>query len=155
MILGPSVSKVVEFRNKCVKLRKPLFKTFGAVAGFETLFRQTMEKIGWTEHDRLNSLSNKTFNPDEPVTPKNADHNSQTGSLSLLEQPAIEFITSLLDRQAGWEATSAYEIARFRLISAGILREGNDEGQIGTHDANLLFIKREEFSFFNREKFSL
>jgi hypothetical protein len=92
---GPSVGKVLDFRQKCVLLRKPLFKTFGTLMEFEPMFRQTMEKIGWVESDRLALLSNRKSNPDEQDTLNEEGINRQADdSESLLEPPAIEFISN-------------------------------------------------------------
>jgi Domain of unknown function (DUF4062) len=153
---GPSVSKVIEFHRKCVQLRKPLFKTFNGIAEFEPIFRIVMEKIGWAECDRIGMLAAGRSTPNEPAILNQERLDSELEvNKNLLEPPAIEFISQLLKRQADWSATDAYEVARCRLISAGTSRVGNDEEFLGTHDANLLFRVREEFTFSDQEIYTL
>jgi hypothetical protein len=153
---GPSVSRVIEFKQKCVQLRKPLFQTFSTIAEFEPIFRLAMEKIGWLECEKLGTLATGRANISEPDTPNAERSAAEFGTqTSLLEVPAIEFVSQLLNRQADWGATDAYEVARFRLISAGTSRAGNDEPFLGTHDANLLFKVREKFSFSDQEIYTL
>ena len=78
---GSSASKVLDFKNKCIQRRKPLFKTFRALVEFERLFRLSMEKIGWTESNRLETHSSRSSNPDEPDGSKRKAWGARSGRI--------------------------------------------------------------------------
>jgi hypothetical protein len=148
--LGPSVTKVVEFRDKCIEQRKPLFKTFKDAIEFERQFRIVMEDFGWRESQKSNTASNDS-DPIQPVKRNEKKPKVQNSSGGLVEESSAKFITDLLQRPSNSDFPSAYEVARLRLIAAIPSRSGNDELHLGNHDANLLFLKRNDFDFSDQE----
>ena len=82
-----------------------------------------------------------------PLTSDSADR--------LVGVSPANFVSQLIDRPSDWNATDAFEVARFRLIAVGLSRTGNDEMYLGNHDANLLFLKRNDFDFDEQENRTL
>src|SRR5208282_2787250 len=62
---GPSVTKVLEFKEKCVREHKLLFKSFGEIQEFESNFRATIEEIGWRESALSARAMEATLKPDD------------------------------------------------------------------------------------------
>lgn len=149
--LGPSVSKVVAFRNECIERRKPLFKDFERTEDFGSHFRASIEQIGWREaHGSNLVLIDATDQAGSGSTDASKPSALDTQE-RLIGPSASTFVSELLQRPMDWEATSAVEIARLRLIAASASRAGNDELYLGNHDANLLFSQREEITFSDQE----
>ena len=150
--LHPSHNKVREFREKCISSHSLLFKEFKTLAEFESIFRATIEAIGWQEAKgaigqtvaNLSYRSSKQIKSEETAPAKESE-------AGLLDAGSASFVSELLQKPSDWEATDKYEVARFRLIAASLSRDGNDNVTVGNHDTNLLFHKREEWSFSSDE----
>ena len=143
--IGPSLQQVLAFRAKCEENRKPLFKEFKTAIDFERLFRTTIEQIGWNE-----SLP-RPADPEQPSQIEITRASVADGTDGLIAGSSASFIKELLKRPSDWDATSSYEIARFRLAAISTWRQGNDQLYLGNHDANLIFAKRQAFTFSQRE----
>jgi len=148
--LSPTYKKVIKFRNDCRKRRKPLFKEFKEKGEFEALIRLKISEVGWRETDRRTIELKGAPDLEKPTT-REAGKSSVTSGDGLIQSSAAKFVTGLLERPAGWEHTDPFEVARLRLIASGISRQGNDEPYLGNHDTNLLFLKRDEVDFSERE----
>lgn len=148
---GPSVARVLTFRQACVDSYKIMFKQFPDKGEFERLIRIQIEAIGWKEAPRKLEAEPELINPEQPSGGKTSDSGGHEPTDGLIAYPTSEFVRELLDRPAGDDAVDAYEVARLRLVSASVHKQGNDKVYLGNHDANLLFHKREEFDFSRRE----
>ena len=153
--MGPSVRKVVSFRNACIKRRMPLFKDFEEARDFERLFRATIEEIGWLEAQTRNTLPGEASDTGQPATSDKQNSSEQQSTDRFIGISSAKFITGLLKKPSKWDATNPFEIARFRLIAVSTTRSGNDELYLGNHDANLLFLKRNDFNFDKNENYAL
>lgn len=147
---GPSVTRVIEFREECLKRRKPLFKQFKELRDFEQLVRATLEQVGWREASK-NFVSPEIADPDQPDRAAKPPIDLGERDDLLIDERSAAFLAELSKRSASIEATSAHEVARLRLIAATIVRGGNDEIVLGNHDANLIFVKRDELSLSDPE----
>lgn len=152
---GTSVKQVLAFREKCVKQRKPLFKEFKEVADFGPLFRAKIEEIGWLEYNATRERAKDASDPEQPATTDKEVPEIADGGQGLIGVSSINFVAELLKRPSDWEATNAFDVARFRLIALSTSRFGNDELYLGNHDSNLLFAKRKEFEFDEKENRAL
>jgi hypothetical protein len=148
---GPSVKKVIAFRDKCIEEHKLLFKEFKDPIDFEINFREKIVAIGWKEFHELNHSPDESYNIERSAENTTNSSNSLDDTKKLIESTAAGFITGLLQRSSDWDETSAQEVARFRLISHSIQRSGNSSVFLDTHDANILFAKRDEFEYSSRE----
>ncbi len=152
---GESCKQVIAFRQKCIKERKPLFKTFNEVADFNQLFRASIEAIGWREFTEAAASARELAEPEQPERVDARISDAVEPQSKLIDVNPSRFIRDLLGRSSEWEATNAFEIARMRLIALSLSREGNDTSYLGNHDANLLFRKRKEYDFDEKERIAL
>jgi hypothetical protein len=152
---GPSVDKVIKFREKCIKKRKPLFKQFKDSQEFDPQFRIILEQFCWREFKEIKALTKENEEPGRPIKSGNAKPETSGASEKLVGSASAKFLNALLERSNEWDDTKAYEAARIRLIALGINRTGNDKSYLGSHDANLLFLNRAKFDFDQREVNSL
>jgi hypothetical protein len=148
--LHPTYQKVITFRKDCLQRRKPLFKEFKELVDFEPMLRAKISEIGWREASLRADPTTSASSSQQPTTP-DADKSSESNGNGLIEASAARFITGLLQKPSDWEHTDSFEVARLRLIATGVSRQGNDALYLGNHDANLLFLKRSQFQFSNRE----
>ena len=148
---GPSVDKVIKFRDKCIKKRKLLFKEFKESSDFETLFRAAIVAIGWQEFQATKLQARKDLEPEQPANAEDTLQEQSNGSDKLFGESSAKFLNLLIKRSDDWDATDAYEAARLRLIALSVNRSGNNEMYLGVHDANLLFVKRADFDFDKKE----
>ncbi|MEM8770079.1 MAG: DUF4062 domain-containing protein [Pseudomonadota bacterium] len=147
---GDSLKKVIEFKESITKARKPLFQEFQSADGFGIQIRRYLESIGWKEsplNHLIESQSARSIQPEEEYEEQDVPA-SQNG---FIEPSASEFLNELLARPPEWDATSSTEVARLRLLGVANNRNGNDEVVLGNHDANLLFIARNEMEFSGKE----
>ncbi len=149
--LHPTYQRVVEFREKCVKQRRPFFKEFKKTSDFEILLRAKLSQIGWQESKSGQAQSTEAADSDQPENLDEQEPNLGETADNLIGASSARFVTELLQRPSDWEATDAYEVARLRLIAASTHRSGNSELYLGVHDANLLFEMRGEFDFSDGE----
>lgn len=136
---GPNVRKVLDFRDKCIREKKFLFQDFKDEDEFRSIVRAKIIEIGWREtnvFDKKSQLSSQ----DEKVP---AAHELAEVAPRLIDGEALDFVSAFSQRSADWDATSACEVARFRLIATSLGRFGNDDLHLGNHDANLIFRNRE------------
>ena len=152
---GASLKQVIAFREKCIKERKPLFKEFKEIGDFERLFRAKIEAIGWQEFENIGARAREITDPEQPDAIASNLSKIFADEPRLLGNSSSKFIGQLLDRPNNWEAISAFEVARLRLMATNLKRTGNDLIYLGNHDANLLFIEREEFEFDEQECLAL
>lgn len=152
---GTSAKKVIAFREKCIRKRKPLFKDFATTDEFAFHFRAKLEAIGWQHHGAVQIQSQEALDPGQPASTENKTPDQPNGNQGLIGGSSTVFVTELLTRSADWDRTSPHEIARLRLIALSASRPGNDETYLGNHDANLLFAKRDTFHFDERENTTL
>ena len=152
---GPSLQKVIKFKEERISEKNILFKEFENNNEFESMFRAIVEKIGW---DRYHAAKGE-------VEKERADNLGDHGSLkfgsdtaqttSLIQGSASKFLEEIIQRSDEWESTSAAEIARIRLIGLSVYRTGNDTAYVGTHDSNLLYIVKDDTEFSSAEVHAL
>jgi len=152
---GPSLAKVIEFRDRCVTRRRPLFKSFTEISQFEAFFRATIEKIGWREHKAIERQTLELLEPQQSIEPPRPLEQRQSDEQRLIGPSSAAFLNALMVRPSDWEAIKPVEVARLRLIAVSTSRGGNDDAYLGNHDANLLFAERENVAFDDRELLGL
>ncbi|MCD1627867.1 DUF4062 domain-containing protein [Seohaeicola saemankumensis] len=148
---GPSLTKVIDFRKACFARKDALYTDFSDISGFESLVRAKLNAIGWAEFEKRRSNREPTEQAEQP---KRVDHTSKTNSdktKPLISPPTESFLNTLMQRSSEAEETSATDVARLRLIGSSLHRSGNDDTVIGNHDANILFVERDEIEFSRDE----
>lgn len=153
--IGPSLRKVLDFKQKVTDERQPLFQEFGTIEVFKNKIGDALSKIGW---ERITPRLGTNIATQSEKHTKEVESPSTT-PLSLreyfLSQSTREFLRSIQNKSGRSNAVSSVEVARLRLISAGMQRAGNDVTYIGVHDANLLFRSRFDLDLSDTEKTSL
>ena len=154
---GDQLRRVQEFRKQVFSERRLLAKTFADLAAFERAFRQCIQGFAIALGEReivQEPQRNKT-------TAEGEDQHTESDVIevadSALSREGTSFLTGLLrqlQQQRDYSPTPV-EIARFRLLSAMISAQGNDEGSLGAHDSNILFRNRKDLSFSYREQVAL
>ena len=108
---GPSVTKVIEFKERCVREHKPLFKSFDNPIEFESLFRATIEEIGWREFEISSPPAENSPNPESSTNELRQQSTTVVSAACLIDQGAAKFIEGLIKRPSDEEATDAYDVA--------------------------------------------
>ena len=153
--IGPSLRQVLDFKQKVTEDRQPLFQEFGTIEVFRNKIGDALTKIGWeriTPRSGSNIAAQSEKDTDEVVPPSLMPSPFREYFLS---QPTREFLHAIQNRRGEPSAVSNVDIARLRLISAGVHRTGNDEAYIGVHDANLIFRSRFDLKLSDTEKATL
>lgn len=136
---GPSVKKVLDFRQKCINEKKIFFKEFSDTQAFKELVRAKLEEIGWRETPLVGGGAAQQEQPSKNIQLLDERDKAVVSDGWLIDEAARNFITELTRRPPDWDSTSAAEIARLRLITSSVIRSGNDDFHIGNHDANLVY----------------
>lgn len=153
--IGPSLRKVLDFKQKVTDDRQPLFREFGTIEAFRNKIGDALTKIGWdttTPRSGSNIAAQSEKNTAEVVLPSAMPPSAREYFLS---QSTREFLHAIQNKSGEHNAVSNVDIARLRLISAGVHRTGNDDTFIGVHDANLLFRSRFSLDLSDTEKATL
>ena len=149
--IGPSLKKVLDFRDKVRDARKPLYVEFDTLETLKSKVGDVLSKIGW---DTINPVSETNILAPGQRDNEDIAHSTvptrDTESYFLSQRPR-EFLNEITARSAEYSAVSNVDVARLRLISATPHRSGNDVVHIGVHDANLLFRGRFEHDLSSKE----
>lgn len=146
---GPEIKKVKEFRSQCIEEKRVFFKDFLRTSEFRDLVRSKITEIGWRESNL--HVSSEPGNSQAEQSPQEDAGDKAVKETKLIDQKALDFISTMSSRPLESEQTSPYEVARFRLIASSLRRSGNDELYLGNHDANLIFRYKKEISFSDQE----
>lgn len=148
---GDDLKKVLAFQKKVVSEKKILYEMFNEANEFEQCVRKkiTHYLIRLKESDALSEEAElgqpkPAINSDSKTSKTEEQDSGKTGPFS---DEGHEFLKKLVNRTAtGYEPDSltSFEIARFRLLSCSISKSGNDETDLGAHDANILYTNRKE-----------
>jgi hypothetical protein len=146
---GPELQKVTEFRQQLIESKELLFQHFGDAEEFGSKVRAFLNCY----------LVSKYKEEVERPTPEqgSASTNSPNGSESLdTESDAsggveAQVLNQFANSLSGGEAVSPSSLARLRLLAAAISNTKNDEGEIGPHDANLVYAAKASSAFALRE----
>ena len=140
---GNDLKRVLEFREQIINEKKILFQTFSSVKEMEGLARRCISNFiinaktadGPSELDegkvkRSESESEKVQS--EKVSPEDSPLSAE--GLAFLEQ-----LVDILSQGGAIDDLNSSDIARFRLLANSISKPGNEDLDLGVHDANILF----------------
>jgi uncharacterized protein DUF4062 len=154
---GPDLSKVLGFRERVIGEKQILFHEFADTRDFEqklsdwiTRYVQAL-KYQETSSAEEEPQTQAADSPPGKIDPAETHHTplSSEGARFLRD-----FI-SKTERDRKTYPIEATEIARFRLLASMIVAPGNDDGALGTHDANLIFQHRDRLNLSRREQTGL
>lgn len=154
---GDQLRRVQEFRKQVFSERRLLAKTFADLSAFERAFRQCIQgfAIALGEREAVQEPQrSKTTAEGEDQHPESDAVDVSDSALSREGASFLKGLLRQLQQQPDYSPT-AVEVARFRLLSAMISAQGNDEGSLGAHDSNILFRHRKDLAFSNQEQIAL
>ncbi len=131
--------RVLKFRQRCIDDKKVFFKDFNTPQDFKDLVREKLEEIGWKETELAATSASEPEQARDVSADQGVVEKKSPGSSELFDLEAQSFLTELSTREGPYELTTAYEVARLRLIGASVMRSGNDETTLENHDANLIY----------------
>lgn len=143
---GPELKKVLDFKDQLIEEKKILFKVFSSEQDIAVLVRKRISKFVTDIKNReLDALAAT----DESKPAASVDSNKPKTPSEEVDSPIspegfifLQKFVGKLNHQDALKELSAFDIARIRLLSNSISQNGNDEGEVGVHDLNILFADR-------------
>ena len=147
---GLELQKVLEFKNRIIDGKLVFFQSFSEPQEIQGLVRKCVSHFVSRAKDSDLETAEGTDDA-KPTQASRLDNDSiDTSEIrSPLSPEGYHFLEQFVGRVQHQEALSelqAVDIARFRLLSNSISREGNDERYVGVHDLNILFKNRSHLS---------
>lgn len=151
---GGDAKKVLAFRENLVASKEIKYETIKDVRDFELKFMHAIvayvQRLVKGDREKLQSESQST--PAESSSSSQVQ--DQPASDSPLAPEGVAFLRNFLtltERTGGSENINSTDVARFRLLSSIVSKQGNDEEALGVHDANLLFANRDRLILGGKE----
>ena len=145
---GDDLKKVLNFRQQIISEKKILFQEFPTDKEIEELARKCITRF-------VNSVkkSDESSGPDEDRVKRNEPESEgeQSERVSPEDSPlmveGLAFLEELVEKfgqKDAMDSLNSSDIARFRLLANSISKPGNQELDLGVHDANILYSARAE-----------
>lgn len=138
---GPGLTQVLAFRKKMETEKRVMFETFGDEREYSRKLRRCI--FSYVQSLATEDTEQKSEQQQERPT-SNADapaKQDQPMADSLFSNSGLTFLRDFLDRaQTKQSAPTPLDVARLRLLGDIAQRSGNDEGLLGVHDANLIYL---------------
>lgn len=154
---GEELRKVIAFRSKLISEKQLLFNEFSTLREFEDRIRTNLTEYIFSL--RKSSIQESTTDVlKAPETEGDDTRNIEDNNPSPFSDVGLKFLRGLISKAKKNEKdnlVTPVEVARFRLLSTYIGNHENDDRVLGVHDANLLFVKGQDFEFDGREINSL
>jgi hypothetical protein len=151
---GEDTKKILAFRDNLVASKEIKYEAFKDVRDFELKLMHAV--VAYVQRlvkaDREKQQSENQSTPAEPPSSSQVQDQSATDSPLDAEGAAFlhEFL-ALTEKKGGSDNVNVVQVARFRLLSSIVSKQGNDEDSLGAHDANLLFANKDGLSLGRRE----
>lgn len=156
---GDQLQKVLAFKHKLIAEKNIYFENFADIRDFERKFRRCIttyiRNLKAQEEGESATQNQLPTNGIEPHKTAKTPASEQETPFSTEGAGFLRKLISSTERKKEKEPLSAAEIARFRLLANIIGGEENDAHSVGVHDANLLFVHSDEFTFGRRELLGL
>ncbi|MCY4227677.1 MAG: DUF4062 domain-containing protein [Gammaproteobacteria bacterium] len=152
---GESLRKVLDFQNQVRERRQPLYKEFDGLDDFKVKIEDALIEIGWNRSrqnsgGRKSTSGNQALEKVEPVKMETIDTEQY-----FFSETIRDFLNVMRNKSGTIHGLSNIEVARLRLISLGLDGLGNDDVNIGVHDANLLYFFRSSLDLSPDERSTL
>lgn len=153
---GPELSKVLEFKTKLISEKQILFQRFADTGDFARKLRLGLaDYVNRKRNERHVNLQDTENSPDIASSQADIPVPHEADALSKDQARFLESLAERLRGETPHESVAARDIARMRLAAMSHYRLGNDDPEMGPHDANLLYRERKEFTFEPSEIFAL
>jgi hypothetical protein len=152
---GDDLKRVLGFQNRLTDEKAHLFQMFDTKEEFAQRVRQFL-----AAHVHLRTARDAKEEEQREGAPKelrtdqeaqNGHAQAATGGLST--EPMLDgaFLANLATRLHQDGEITDVEVARLRLVAVSVKGSGNDDVELGVHDANLLYRHRQAVDFSDRE----
>jgi len=150
---GPDLSKVLIFKNSLIAEKKFLYKDFDNTADYSSKLRIGLaEYINKKRQEAASSERGMENSSTIEQTDKAIEPSLEVvNTTPLVQAEFLESFAARLREPATADSISAVEIARLRLAAFARSVPGNDDPDMGAHDANLIYRNKNEFEFENME----
>ena len=140
---GNDLIKVLQFKEQIIKEKKILFQMFSDVRDMEGLARKSITKFVNTAKakDEASESDDDRVKRDDPNL-ETAQSERVSPTDSPLSAEGLAFLDNLVNRfsqEGAIDDLSSSDIARFRLLANSISKPGNEDLNLGAHDANIIF----------------
>jgi hypothetical protein len=153
--VGPSLRKVLDFKEKIITEKKLLFQPFKDVRDLESKLRKCIfahiRALTTSEQTSANSADSARIQKADDLAAQETDPAPLHSALSPEGQRFLQQFASKVAIDEELSAVTSLEVARFRLLGSSISKPGNDEEYLGVHDANLIYLYRNEVTLGSRE----
>ena len=140
---GNDLIKVLQFKEQIIREKKILFQVFSDVKDMEGLARKSITKFVNTvkAKDEVSGSDDNRVRHNEAKS-EAAQNERVSPADSPLSAEGLEFLEKLVDRfsqERAIDDLNSSDIARFRLLANSISKPGNEDLNLGVHDANIIF----------------
>jgi hypothetical protein len=146
---GQELSKVLTFRNKLITEKAILFENFADTAEYSRKLR-----LGLADYVNRKQQRDAAIDQNSEVAEGVSAPESNVSQSDIqpqeVESDRAAFLETFARKLRGSDqhtSIPAFEIARLRLAAAAPSWQGNDEPELGPHDANLVYRNRRELRF--------
>jgi Domain of unknown function (DUF4062) len=143
---GPELSKVLAFRDRLIAEKTILFENFSDTAEYSKKLR-----LGLADYINRKQQRDAAIDQNNEVTEGVSAPETNDSQFDNLSQEAdsdrAAFLETFARKLRGpnqYTSIPAFEIARLRLAATSLSWHGNDEPDLGPHDANLIYRNRKE-----------
>ena len=140
---GNDLKRVLQFKEEITKEKKILYQKFSEVKDMEGLARKSITKFvnSVKAKDEASGSDDDRVKRDEPKseTLQSEKLSPADSPLSAEGQVFLEKLVNRFSQERALDDLSSSDIARFRLLANSISKPGNEDLNLGVHDANILF----------------
>ncbi len=144
---GPELQRVLKFKQEVVSRRTLYFEEFRDSRDLEAKVRRCLTAY----IQRLRADEEVLGQPEPEAQPATSVSDGVPTGAELGDEGAA-FLQRFVERSlSSPDEVSDVDVARFRLHATMVARRGNDDLDLGVHDANLIYRHREELTLSRRE----
>lgn len=151
---GEDLKKVISFKEEIIRGKSIYFENFEGESEFQSkilrCITRYVQKLRESEASAFRALSEVVVEPKADLPALTA-----LGDSSRFLPEETEFLKAISDPALSAVTLSTLEVARFRLIAISQHRQGNDELNLGVHDANIIFANKDLLKLGRNEIFAL
>lgn len=151
---GDDLKKVLSFKAEIIDGKEIYFESFEGDSDFQNKISRCIIRY----IQKLRSKEAIAYQaPSESVTEKDSDSAplAKLGEIARFLPQETTFLKEIITPSKATEALSSVEIARLRLLASYQHSSGNDELNLGVHDANLIYANKDQIPLSRNEIFGL
>ena len=139
---GPSLKQVLTFRKRMEFEKRILYETFKDERDYLRKLRRCL--FAYIQRLRTDDADQLPEQQQDRATSNEPSNQSQSKSDPLFSESGVQFVQKFLEHaQNERRSLTPFDVARFRLFGDIARLPGNDEGILGVHDANVIYLRVE------------